>query len=125
MFGASYSVNEVTVRMAFLRAGRGIAALDFPLYETEPDWEAIATEAAQQDALVLPRHAEPSADYPMNRLVPEFERRLAAAGVAIEKRADLQGGPSPTCATRVLIPAPGKGPRPARRPLRSEVNQSP
>ena len=85
----------------------------------------MVTEAAQQDAIVLPLHLEPSEDYPVNRFILEFEARLAAAGVALNKRVDLQGGRSPTCATRVLVPVPGSGPRPARTPLRSEVNPLP
>ena len=125
VFGTSYRVNEVTIRMAFLKAGRRVAALNFPIYATELDWDAVVTEAAQQDAIVLPLHLEPSEDYPVNRFIPEFEARLAAAGVALNKRVDLQGGRSPTCATRVLVPVPGSGPRPARTPLRSEVNPLP
>ena len=58
VFGASFRVNEFTVKMAFLRAGRRISAQSFPIWDAELDWDAVIVEATQQDALVLPLHLE-------------------------------------------------------------------
>jgi hypothetical protein len=85
----------------------------------------VLTEAAAQDAIVLPVDPGALDVFPINRFVPEFEGRLTGAGVVIEKRVEPAGGPAPACALRVLIPARGTGPRPARGPFRSEVNTLP
>jgi hypothetical protein len=125
VFGASASVNDATVRMAFLRAGRRVSSFHFGMYESEMDWDAVVAEAAHQDALVVPMHLEAAETFQVNRFIPEFEARLAAGGVEIGKRVEIAGGPSPACAVRVLIPVPGTGPRTGRGPFRSEVNTLP
>ena len=125
VFGTNRQTNPGTVRLAFLEAGRRVAANDFGMYQSGIDWDSVLTEAAAQDAIVLPVDPGALDVFPINRFVPEFEGRLTGAGVVIEKRVELAGGPDPACAIRVLIPARGTGPRPARGPFRSEVNTLP
>ncbi len=125
VFGASLTVNQITLQFPFLRAGRRAAVSDLANWEERPDWDAVIAEASRQDLLVMPADVRDAEYFPANRLIPEFQERLAAAGVQLEKRMEVQTGSSSRCTVHVLIPAPGTAIPPARGPFRSEVHVLP
>lgn len=125
IFGTTRAVNRATVQYPFLRAGRRAAVYDLADWEKQPDWDAIIGEASRQDLLVIPSDVREADFFPANHMIPEFQERLAAAGVQVTDRGEMQTGSSPFCTVRVLVPAPGTAIKPSRGPFRSEVHSLP